>query len=39
MNILFGNIKKTLASLLKQYKFAMSLYGEALMKGRGYGCA
>ncbi len=39
MNTLFENIKQVLVNLLKKYKFAMSLYGEALMKGPDYGCA
>lgn len=39
MKTLFKNVKKAMASLLEKYKVAMSLYGEALIKGRGFGCA
>ena len=32
-------MKKMIKEVLDNYKNAMNLYGEALMKGRGYGCA
>lgn len=33
------NCKKAIKNLAKYYKKAMSMYGEALMNGRGYTCA
>lgn len=39
MKTMIQNVKTAIASLLASYKTAMNLYGEALMKGRGYGCA
>ncbi len=36
---MINNIKGMIKKVAESYKSAMNIYGEALMKGCGYGCA
>lgn len=36
---MINNIKRMINNVACSYKSAMNMYGEALMKGCGYGCA
>lgn len=39
MKTMINNIKRMINNVACSYKSAMNMYGEALMKGCGYGCA
>ncbi len=39
MKTMIKNIKRMIENVAGSYKSAMNFYGEALMKGCGYGCA
>lgn len=39
MKTMIKHAKTAIANLMASCRMAMDLYGEALMKGRGYGCA
>ena len=39
MKTIFENIKKAFKALLENYMNAMTVYGEAISRGRGCACA